>query len=52
MSIEETIDIIVTHQKSISRLGDADFLLLLEEEMFPANPYSRNSTEIKRSFSM
>ena len=31
MSIEETIDIIVTHQKSISRLGDADFLLLLEE---------------------
>ena len=31
MSIEETIDQIVTHQKSISRLGDADFLLLLEE---------------------
>lgn len=31
MSIEDTIDQIVLHQKSISRLGDADFLLLLEE---------------------
>lgn len=31
MSIEETIDQIVIHKKSISRLGDADFLLLLEE---------------------
>lgn len=30
MSIEETIDQIVNHKKSISRLGDADFLLLME----------------------
>lgn len=31
MSIEDTIDQVVKHKKSISRLGDADFLLLLEE---------------------
>lgn len=31
MSIEETVDLIVEKQKSISRLGDADFLLLISE---------------------
>lgn len=31
LSIEETIDIVTKEKKSISRLGDADFLLLIEE---------------------
>lgn len=30
MTVEETIDDIITNKKSISRLGDADFLLLME----------------------
>lgn len=43
MSIEETVDLIVEKQKSISRLGDADFLLLISERDVS---YQRLSTEI------
>lgn len=43
MSIEETIDEIIDNKKSISRLGDADFLLLISERDVS---YQRLSVEI------
>lgn len=43
MSLEETIKVIVDERKSISRLGDADFLLLIEERDVS---YQRLSKEI------